>query len=184
MKKKLFSNKNISLLFLVLASWSCSSDLNFDQVNDVKIDPVVTANLTYFDLQAHEFVNGGVEAPFLITDFDFDVFNDPFLYDHLVRADLFFEMTNTIDRRYLIDVVFLNNSNEALYYISFDMLASTGSPQVVKKTEVFKDLDLNLLKQTKRLGFRLAMLPGNLLTENSLGSLKLKSSATIYMEIE
>ena len=45
----------------VLLTFSCSSNLDFDQVNDFKSDPVFIANLTYFDIPANQFIANGRE---------------------------------------------------------------------------------------------------------------------------
>mgnify|MGYP003615269420 FL=1 len=46
-------------LFVLLLTVSCSSDLDFDQVNDLQLQPVVVANLSSFDVAANQFVNNG-----------------------------------------------------------------------------------------------------------------------------
>ncbi|WP_418263540.1 hypothetical protein [Flavobacterium faecale] len=184
MKKKPIIYKILSLLLMLSMSYSCSSELDFDQVNEFKINPIIVANLTYFDVPAHEFVTNGVETNAAFAALNFDAFRDSFFRDNLVRADLFFEITNTINRAYVIDLVMLNKADQIVYAINFNVPASSGAPQVVTKTELFQGAKLDLLKQTDKMGFRLVMPPGTPLTENSPGSLKLRSSATVYMEIE
>ena len=176
--------KIISLLLLVFISWSCSSNLDFDQANDIKISPVIVANLTYFDVPAPELVINDVETTVVFNALNFDAFRDSFFKDNLVRADLFFEITNTINRDYVIDLFLFNKLNQPIYSINFNVPASSGTPQVVSKTDIFQNVKLDILKQTEKMGFRLVMLPGTPLTKNSLGSLKLRSSATVYMEIQ
>ena len=184
MKYKPTIQKFYSLIFMVLLSWSCSSNLDFDQVNDFKVTPVIVANLTYFDVFAHEFVTNGQETSMAFAALNFDAFRNAFFKDNLVRTDLFFEITNTINRAYAIDLVLLNNLSQPIYTINFIVPASNGTPQVVTKTEMFQAAKLNLLKQTQKMGFRVVMLPGTPLTESSPGNLKLRSSATVYMEIQ
>ncbi|WPR70072.1 hypothetical protein SLW70_08925 [Flavobacterium sp. NG2] len=183
MKKPTLKNIYFVFLMLVLSS-SCTSNLNFDQVNDLKLTPIAVANLTYFEAPAHEFVTNGVETNAAFGAQNFDAFRDSFFKDNLIQADFFFEITNTINRAYTIDLVLVDEFDQILYSINFVVPASTGTPRVVTKTEIFKDAKLALLKQTKKMGFRVIMAPGPALTENSPGSLKLRSSATVYMEIQ
>ncbi|GIZ10095.1 hypothetical protein FUMI01_28210 [Flavobacterium sp. UMI-01] len=165
-------------------TWSCSSNLDFDQANDLNLTPVFVANLTYFDVPAHEFVTNGVENTVGVAGLGFDAFRDSFFRENLVRTDLFFELTNTINRAYVIDLFMLNESDQVVYTVHFDVPAASSAPQVVAKTEVFQGITLEQFKQTEKMVFRLVMLPGAPLTENSLGSLKMKSSATVYMDIQ
>ncbi|MNR60823.1 hypothetical protein D3C85_1824070 [compost metagenome] len=65
------------------------------------------------------------------------------------------------------------------------MPAYKGSPNVITyPTVVFENQRLELLKQTDRIGFVVLMMSGTQLDENSLGNLKLRSSATAYFEIQ
>jgi hypothetical protein len=179
---------NISRLFgiviLTLLSFSCSSDLDFNQVNDLKLEPIFIANLSYFDVPANDFVVNGVEQDISLEVQGFNFFQDKFFRDNLKRADFDFEITNTINRAYSLALNFLDQNNKTVYRIRFDVPASTGTPVNIEKTEIFENATLDMLKTTKRLEFDLIMAPGPTLSENSLGSFKLRSSATVYLLVE
>lgn len=176
-------NKFFGIVFLCVFSLSCSSDIDFNQVNDLKLEPVVIANLATFDVQAHQFVTGGVEQTLSGDLMDFDVFKQNF-DDNLNRADFFFEINNTINRAFRINLYLLDANNNPLYTIPFDVPAYMGTPNLVTKTEIFQNTKLNLLKNTSKIAFVVTLLPGPTLSESSLGSLKLRSSATLYFVVE
>lgn len=177
-------NKFLGIFFLSIFFLSCSSDLDFDQVNDLKLEPVVVANLATFDVPANEFVIGGVEQNVAGDVLNFDVFKNSFLTDALTRADFFFEIDNTINRAYRVNLYLLDANNTPLYTIPFDVPAYTGVQNLVTKTEIFQNAKLDLLKKTTKIGFVITMYPGPALSESSLGSLKLRSSATVYLVVE
>jgi len=172
---KIFGIFILSLLFL-----SCSSDLDFDQANDLKLEPILVANLASFDIPANQFVIGGVEQPFVGDVMNFKFFNDPDFTNNISQTDLFFEFNNTINRAHQINLYFLDVNDSRLYTIPISVPAYTGVTNVVSKTEIFDKAKLDLLKKTTKIAFVIAMFPGIPLTESSLGSLKLRSSATIY----
>jgi hypothetical protein len=174
-------NKILGIIILSLFTISCSSNLDFDQVNDLKTTPVIVANLATFDVPASQFVVGGVEQTISGDLLNFDVFQDNYFNNSLVKADLYFEINNTINRAYKIDLYFLDDSNNTIYTIPFNVPAYTGTQNLVTKTEVFQNSNLDLLKKTKKIGFVVTMFPGPALTANSTGSLKLRSSATVYL---
>ena len=177
---KFFGAFILSILFL-----SCSSDLDFDQVYDLKLEPVVVLNLATFDVPANEFVIGGIEQNVAGDVMNFDIFRDNYFNDSLKRADFFFEINNTINRAYKINLYLLDANNSPLYIIPFDVPAYSGVQNLVTKTEIFQDTKLDQLKKTKKIAFAIAMMPGSpALSENSLGSLKLRSSATVYFVVE
>jgi hypothetical protein len=174
-------NKFIEIFILSIFFLSCSSNLDFNQVNDLKLQPVVVANLASFDVKANQFVVGGVEQPVTGDVMDFNVFNNSSFNNSLIRTDMFFEFNNTINRAFNINLYFLDANNAKLYTIPITVPAYTGAPNLVTKTEIFENTNLDLLKQTKKVAFVVALLPGTALTDSSLGSLKMRSSATIYL---
>lgn len=173
-------NKFLSILFLSILCLSCSSDLDFNQVNDVKLEPVVVANLASFDIPADEFVTNGIENTVSGDLLNFKVFQDSFFDTSLTKADFFFEFNNTINRAYRINLVLLDANNSPLYTIPFDVPAYAGTQNLVTKTVTFQNVQINILKNTSKIAFVVTMLPGPGLSETSLGSLKLRSSATVY----
>lgn len=170
--------------FVLLFSLSCSSDLDFDQVNDLELQPVVVANLSSFDVAANKLVNNGTEQAISIDTPDVGVFNGSFLKDNLVKADLFFEVNNTINRAFVLRLVFLDKANAPLFSIPIDIPAYAGATNITIKNETFVGANLDALKQTKKIAFVVALLPGPPLTSASTGNLKLRSSVTAYFDIQ
>lgn len=173
--------KNVAIIILSMLLASCSSELDFDQVNDLKVEPVVVANLASFDVAANEFVSGGIEQPIPPDLLNFNLFRSTYFKKSLVRADLFFEFDNTVNRAYTINLAFLDASNTPVYSIPFDVPANTTG---FKRKEIFENTKLDVFKTATKFVFVVTMLPGPALTENSLGSLKFRSSATVYLKLE
>ena len=176
--------KILATIILSMLSLSCSSELDFDQVNDLILEPVVVANLASFDVPANQFVSGGIEQTVTGDLLDFNVFRDEYFKKSGVRADFFFEFNNTINRAYIINLSFLDANNNTIYSIPFNVPAYSGAQNLITKTEIFENTKLDVLKATTKIAFVITMLPGPGLSESSLGSLKLRSSATVYLVLE
>ncbi|MFV5701910.1 hypothetical protein ACM55F_08550 [Flavobacterium sp. XS2P12] len=174
----------LSILILILFSSSCASDLDYNQVNDIKLEPEFISNLAYFDVQANQFVTGGVEQNVIFDAPTVDVFSENFFTEKLNRVDLFFEINNTINRSYRIDLVFLDRNNQPVHSTNFIVPAYSGAENIVTKTEIFQNATLDLLKRTTKITFTLTMLAGPPLSESSVGSLKLRSGVTAYFVVE
>ncbi|MFH6992341.1 hypothetical protein [Flavobacterium sp. FlaQc-48] len=177
--------KSISkILLLSFLFISCSSDLDFDQTKDLKLEPVFVANLAYFNVPATQFANsGGGQVAFDVQEFD--AFKEKFFRDNLVKAELDFEIENTIIRAFTVDVLLLGTNDQVLETDSYPIPAYSGTTNIIKyPTEVFENQRLDLLKKTVKIAFFVRMAPGPVLDQNSTGSLKLRSGATVYMEIE
>lgn len=177
-------SKISNLFFLAFLFFSCSSDLDFDQIKDLKLEPVVVANLAYFDIPANELIDDGGNN--VVADVrGFDVFKDKFFNDHLKKAEFDIQIENTIDRAFTVNMLLMNVNNQVLETITYTVPAYTGSTNVIKyPTEVFENQRLANLKQTTKIGFVIIISAGLPLNSQSLGSLKLKSSATAYLVIE
>ncbi len=169
----------VAILFI-----SCSSDLDFDQAKDLKLEPAYVANLAYFDIPANELRDNG-NNQIVYDSRSFDIFKKQFLRDYLKKAEFDVEIENTIQRGFVVNMLFLNSKSQVLITKTFTVPAYTGSSNIIKyPTEVFENQRLELLKQTERIGFIVLMTSGAPLDENSIGSLKLRSSATTYFEIQ
>jgi hypothetical protein len=178
-------NKLLGIFTLAFISFSCSSDLDFNQVNKLKINPVLVGNLSTFEIQANQFVNGsGVEQPVSGDLLNFDFFRDNYFNKNLARMDFYFEIRNTIIRDFTINLYFFDDNNTLLDTIQFNVPAYSGVEKVVTKTEIFQNTNLDILKKSTKVAFVITMYPGFPLDKNSLGSIKFRSSATIYLNAE
>jgi hypothetical protein len=162
---------------------SCSSDLDYNQVNAIKLKPVFVSNLAYFDIQANEFVTGGVEQNVIFAAPTTSIFNEKIFRDNVSRVDLFFEVNNTIRRNYKINLVFRDRNNQPVHSINFIVRAYSGAENLVTKNEIFENSSLDLLKKTTNITFTLTMFSGPQLSESSTGSIKLRSGITAYFTL-
>ncbi len=182
--KSNFIKRISKILLLSSLFFSCSSDLDFDQTKDLKLEPVFVANLAYFNVPATQLANSG-DGQVLFDVQEFDAFKDKFFRDNLVKAELNFEIENTIVRAFTVDLVLMDTNNQILETDSYPIPAYSGTSNIIKyPTEVFENQRLDLLKKTVKIAFYVRMAPGPPLDQTSTGSLRLRSSATVYMVIE
>lgn len=179
MKSNLINRISI-ILFSAALLLSCSSDLDFDQVNDFTLEPVFVANLAYFNVTADQIGDDGGQIPPDVEEFD--VFRNKFFNDNLVKAELNFEIENTINRAFEIDLQLLDAENKTLETIKLNVPKYTGDSNIIKyPAEVFEGERLEVLKKTVKIGFIV-----NTTAESEVisGNLKLKSGAIVYMKIK
>ncbi|KUJ61910.1 hypothetical protein AR687_10130 [Flavobacteriaceae bacterium CRH] len=178
-------NRISKVLCLAFLFSSCSSDLDFDQIEDLALTPVLVVNLAYFDVPANQFTDNGTAQQIAFDIEPFKAFKKKFFTDNLVKAECNFELENTINRAFSLDVLLLDEDEQVLETLTFEIPAYSGGSNVIKyPTEVFENQRLKLLKQTTQIGFTVRIGAGPPLTANSSGNLKLRSSATAYMLIE
>lgn len=183
MKNFIFRYTILGIGILSLFTFSCSSDVNFDQANNLSIEPVVVSNLASFDIKANQFVTAGIEQAQFVDVPNFDLFKDSFFKNNLTKVEFFFEFNNTINRDYIVDLMLLDSSDTPIHTVSIPVLAYKGVEKLVTQTELFEN-NLNILTSTRKMVFTIRLLPGAILSETSPGSLKLRSSITAYFKIE
>jgi hypothetical protein len=70
--KQYHTNKILGFVTRYTVFFSCSSNLDFNQINDFKSEPVYIANLTY--ILAKQFIENGTEKNITFDAQEFDVF--------------------------------------------------------------------------------------------------------------
>lgn len=182
--KCLLSSRFLGILYLAIFSFSCSSDLDFNQTKNLRLEPTYVANLVYFDIPASEFVTNGLETPQFTDRSTVDIFNNTFFVNDLIKTDLDFEINNTIARAYTLDVKLFNAIGSQLDNISIAVPAYYGATNIVTQKEVFQGARLTTLKNTTRIQMTLRMAAGTALTESSTGTIKMRSGVTAYFVVQ
>ncbi len=180
--------KRIFSILLLLAITSCVKDVDFDQVDDLSISPVLESSLIFFDFPASEFEEPtGTAIVTVGDDLELDVFNDEFLRDNLIKVEFFFEITNSIDRSFRSDIIMFDENDQITYAFAIDVTPNGNNEEITTHTEVFEDALLEQLKNTVRLELILSMFPsttGIPLNQNSPGNIKMRSKATLFFQID
>jgi len=180
------------LILLSTIFMSCTEDVDFNQVDDFELNPVVESSLIHFDESVtgffddsvDDYIDFGEEIPiedFIIVDY----FRNGFIVDNLVKVELVFETQNTIHRDFELQMVF-NDANEVPQH-TFTIVEDaslTGSDDTLSThIETFEGATLDAFKRSVALRFILTMLPGVPLNPDSEDRISLKSKAVLYFNI-
>lgn len=175
----------LCLITFSLVSVSCTKDVDFDQANDFKISPVIEFSLFHFKGTAGNFFIGGSEEATVGDFVELDIFNNEFINDNLIKAELEFEIVNSINRGYQVTVEFFDESDVLRHSFSFSADPSPLNIELLTLyTEVFEGNELLALKASTRLELTLTMLPGAPINPSAPGGIGLKSKGVFYLNIE
>jgi len=121
----------IILLTITLCLSSCLDDLDYEQAEDFEIEPEVVVSLLNFDLTQNELVLANIsEPPTVIEDqVLLPSFKNAIVQDDLEILGLEFELSNSFDASFTIDVVFWDELKEETYTVT--------SIEVPANTELF-----------------------------------------------
>jgi len=180
-----FKMKYFYYCLLLIGTISCISDVDFDQSTDVIIEPVTEISLVYLDVEASRFVDNGVEIQFVSDVVDnIEIFTNEVVVDYLIKADLFFEVTNQIDRQFEVTTLFLDENDQLLRASQFSIdPESTITSQPLLFTIEFDENNITSLVETKTIRFQFELLPsndGSTLTDNDTDLISLQSKGVFY----
>lgn len=171
----------ILIAFIGCCFFSCSSDLDFDQVDDFNTQPVFNANLAYFNKDASDFISDGSEIPISSYPANVDFLKKSFIQENLIKTEFYFRIKNTIPRDYAINFTFLNANGTPIYNIRMNVAAYNGTEVIVENTVTVPDI--NILKNTSEMVFTVRMFSGQPITAATPGRIEFSSSATVYFDI-
>tara|TARA_R110000868_G_scaffold3388_11_gene21939 strand:+ start:2046 stop:2606 length:561 start_codon:yes stop_codon:yes gene_type:complete len=175
----------VTVFIIVSVSISCTKEMDFKQVNDIQLSPVFESSLVYIKEPASRYLVGGTEIPTLQDSINIDFFKDDFIVEHLIKTEFLFQITNSINRAFQVQVDMLDDANQLQHTFSFSSTASPSNNDVVTEyLEVFEGDLLVALKNTTKLIFTVFILPGEPINQNTPGIIILKSKGTFYLNIE
>lgn len=104
------------LLFILPFLNSCVNNADFDQI-ELDIEPVFNTPLVYFELNQLDFLDdtGAIEIQTVTDLTDLEIFQSSVVRDNLIRVNFDFLITNTFNRRFLVQTELLNSSNDVVY---------------------------------------------------------------------
>ena len=178
MKSLKFFSFLLTFLFL-----SCSQTLDFDQIDNYTTDPVFSAAITFFEIDAASFITvAGAPAVTEITEeSEFKLFGNDFIKDNLVKLDFNFEIRNEFDRDFTIEISLLDENNALIYKLQ-DLNITANNLNFIQLEEIDIASNSNVRNFTKvvlKISLDDTTTPIN---AGNNGSLSFKSGATVYLE--
>ena len=188
MKNRFIFKKILLLIVSVMISFSCVKDTDFDQTDSLVLTPIVEVNLVEIQEPADTFLDDfGVEVLNISDLIVFDVFSSDFVDENLLKAELVYEVTNTLNKAFEFKMEFYDLSKTLQHTISFNIENSpTNKPLVSEHTEVFDTSSLEALKQSSTLDITITLMSsptGSVLTTASKGMIALKSKGVFYLQL-
>lgn len=167
------------ILFCALAN-NCSSDLDFDQINDFSAEPEIAANLAYFELLS----NTAAPADSVGTAVKFDLLNESFLRDNLNKVTLQFELESKEVKQYKVKITFKDDADQILERITIDRNDNFDGVNELSKEVTYLKSDLDFLKFAKVIEFKVTKIGVTRPIVISDDTLKFRSSAIVNLLVQ
>jgi len=194
------TKKNYVLLLfcaVILTAVSCVKELDFEQLDNVVLTPVIEADFIYSELDIEEYIPSGVPPGTEITiplevlrdTVNYDLVGTDFAVDNLERVELTIEIRNTIPESFGIQFQFLTQELQPLGQL-YGVLVQAGQgasedPVVsfsIPNPIVLDDATINELASTQKIAVEIIV--PTTLTSDLRGVLELRSKAAYYINYD
>lgn len=184
MKHIKFPQKTSVLLCLVIF-FSCTERLDFNQLEDYKLTPVLTAALTFFKVQPFQFFDeDGNQQNNREEIVDFRLFENIFIRENVIKMVFNAEFKNELDRDVTIEIEFLDDNNNLVYPLETISVNSFDTDPPPYEEEIIIAFEPEILTANR---VRINAILGNSvdpLDPNDTREFEFKSSVTLFVESE
>ncbi|MBU3009869.1 hypothetical protein KO506_00450 [Polaribacter vadi] len=174
------------LIYFILSFFvftSCAESLDFNQLDDYVVKPVLTSSLTYFKVSPIQFFDeNGVQQNSREDITDFIVFENSFFRKNVVKMVFNAEFKNEFDRDAMIQVDFLDANNIAIYSFAPIIVESGDVDPPPYEEDIVIATNPNILSATK-VRFRAFLEDtGTQMNPLDTSEFEFKSSVTLFVE--
>ncbi|MFS4484079.1 hypothetical protein ACKGJY_13745 [Hyunsoonleella sp. 2307UL5-6] len=174
----------LSVLSFLMLFIACTKPVDFNQLDDLLLEPVVESSIFFFNAEASEFFTGGTEQSEVSDFVQIDIFNNSFINNNLIKLEFVLDIENSINRAYELQLDFLDTNGDLLETFTISADASPNNSVIANThTEVFEDEALVRIKQSSILNFTLRMLPGEPITTDTPGEIEVHSIGVFHLNI-
>ncbi|TYP98017.1 hypothetical protein C7447_103185 [Tenacibaculum adriaticum] len=175
----------IIVLNTLLLVTSCVKDIDFNQAQDFEITPEVAVSLVKFNLDQNDLVMGGIEIDSISQSTVFTMLDNTTAQEDLVKIDFQFEVVNTFNRDFEINLIFLDDNDIETYRISTLKINAQDEDFNYIETLVISDHQEFLL--SRKIQVILRLLPssdGSTIDPNDPRTFVFKSAGIFYFRID
>lgn len=175
--------KNISLILSLCIITSCAESLDFNQLDDYVLKPILTSSLTYFTVKPFQFFDEtGIQQNSREDIVAFDLFQDSIIVDNVVKMVFNAEFKNEFDRDVSIQVDFLDDDDALVFSFNPLFIESKDINPPPYETEIIFEENLELLEATKVRIIASLENTGSPMNPFDNVEFEFKSSVTLFIE--
>ncbi|MEO9893386.1 hypothetical protein [Aurantibacter sp.] len=122
----------LQVLLAMVTLQSCVEDLDFDQFDDLQIEPVIEGSILYVEAP-EDIINRAIASNFYSQDFNFDGFSDAFFADRVIDGVVTYLVENTTSKDLNISVDFVDEAGNVLDVEFFNVPAAPPMQQILRE---------------------------------------------------
>ena len=179
------SPKKASVILAFLLVTSCAENLDFSQIEDYLVQPVLTSSLTFFSVQPFQFFDtNGVQQNSRQDITEFDLFQDSTIAENVVKMVFNASFKNEFDRGAHITIDLLNESNTIVYAFKPIFVESKDLNPPAYKEEIVLASNPDIFTATKVRIIASLENTGSPMNPLDTSEFEFKSSVTLFLKVE
>lgn len=123
----------LGCLLIFSSFYSCIEETNFDQFDDLTIEPTLEGSILYVEAP-ESIINLAIAANFYTQDFNFDGFSDAIFADRVLDGVVTYIIENSTSKDLTITVEFVDDTGNVLDREEFDIVAAP--PESIELREI------------------------------------------------
>lgn len=145
----------LSILFLFT---SCVKDVDFDQSDDLSIQPKYVASLIHFTFKQDKFIDDIGNIPFTISESSPAPINTSTIAnENLTKAEIQFKVSNSFNRTFILVLRFYNTLGQETF--AFNPIRVYPNTTNIKDTQIIQGADLNNFRKSHSASIEIILLP-------------------------
>lgn len=177
----------IGVLFcLIFSVVSCVKDIDFNQANQLELQPTYVASLLTFDLKQTSLFNlvTNTEIVTIENTYSFSFTRDVNIEKKVQKIVLNFQFNNPFNRNFEVEYLFFDTNNIATYK-TLIINVPANSANFKHQEEILISSNPNLLK-TEQMHSKIRLLPStdnSVINVNEAKSFNFKLAGTFYLKV-
>ena len=178
----MFPKKYLNILFFFFISISCTSELDFSQIDDYNAQPEYIGSIAFFSILPPQFYNqSGVQVTERTDITDLRFFENPFIENNLVKLDFNVEIKNEYNTAFVVQVSLLDESGNDTYV--FQELNIPANKLDYKFKETIEVNTNQNVKNTSKVKIVVKFFDTSfVINPNATTEFQFKSSSKIYLD--
>lgn len=170
------------LVLFCLLFTSCFKDVDFEQSQDIVLQPDIETGLLFYQLNENDFIDSGTNqfTPVIRDTVRLEFLDDDYVQDGLKYAEFRFRHENSFPNEIKSKIKFLGKSGRSQFSVNYDIPAgSETSFSVVDTIHVMQGNDVGKVKRSIQMVVELQMTGDG---KNLKGGLDFSSSGLFKFE--
>lgn len=173
----------ILLISIFLLLTSCVKDVDFDQSDDLSIEPKYVASLVHFTINQDKFIDiSGNELINISENFSTPINTSTIANENITKAEIQFKTSNSFNRTFIVVIKLFDAAGNSTF--SFNPITLNPSTTNITQIQTIQGTDLNNFVRSNSATMEVILMPsadGSVIDANIAKSINVQVSGLFHL---